>query len=221
MAAAISIGTGLAIAGASTVAGAVISSIGASKAAGAARDAANAANAEQRYQYDQTRTDQAPWRNTGSSALSSIAKLYGLDTTDANGNVIKGTGKANFSSFTASPDYQFNLQQGQQAIDRSAAARGGLLSGAAVREGERYASGLASQEYGGYVNRLAQVAGVGQAATNATDAFGQDKANAISNNYINAGNARASAYLDQSQSISNGINGLASNYLYASLRKPS
>jgi hypothetical protein len=193
--------------------GAVASSSAASKAAGAVKSASDASISTQAGQYAQTRSDQAPWRTTGASALNTIAGLYGLDTTDANGNTVKGTGKADFSSFTNSPDFQFNLDQGQKAIDRSAAARGGLLSGAGVREGQRYATGLATQDFQGYINNLSGIAGAGQQATQATSTAGANAANSISGAYQNAGNARASAYMDQGQTIGNTANTLAFNYM--------
>jgi hypothetical protein len=203
------------------VVGGVASSVSANKAAGAQQQASNNAIGEQQREYDQARADQAPFRTTGVSALDQIAKLYGLDTTDANGNMVKGSGKADLSGFATSPDFQFNLQQGQQAIDRSAAARGGLLSGAAVKAGTQYASGLADQEYGNYVNRLLATAGQGQTATNATQVAGTNAANNIGTAYTNAGNARASAYEQNGQTISNTANGLASNYLLYKYLNPA
>jgi len=198
---------------AAAVVGAGAAVYSANKQAGAVKSAANSSIAEQNAEYNQTRADQAPWRTTGASALDQIAKLYGLDTVDANGNVVKGSGKADFSSFTTAPDYTFAQQQGQDAINRSAAARGGLLSGAAVKAGETYASGLASQNFQNYVGNLEGVAGAGQAATNATQAAGTNMANQNSGAIMNAGNARASAYGSIGQTVGNTANGLASNYL--------
>lgn len=202
---------------AAAIAGAAVVGAGASiyagnKAAGAAKSAANSSIAEQNSEYNQSRADNTPFRTTGVSALDQVAKLYGLDTTDANGNVVKGSGKADFSSFTTSPDYTFNQQQGQDAINRSAAAKGGLLSGAAVKAGQTFASGLASNQFNSYVGNLEGLAGAGQAATNATTAAGTNMANANSNALLSAGNARASAYNDMGQTIGNTGNSLASNY---------
>jgi hypothetical protein len=204
-----------AVVGAAVV-GAGASVYSANKAAGAAKSAANSSIAEQQREYDQARADNAPYRVTGMSGLNQVAKLYGLDTVDENGNVTKGSGKADLSGFTTSPDFQFDLSQGQDAINRSAAARGGLLSGAAVKAGQTYATGLADQNFGNYVSRLSGIAGVGQSATNATTAAGTNMANANSQAITGAGNARASAYLDQGQTIGNLANGgsqLASQYL--------
>jgi hypothetical protein len=198
--------------GTAAVVGAGASIYAANKSASAAKSAANSSIGEQAREYDQARADNAPFRATGVSALNQVAKLYGLDTTDANGNVVKGSGKADFSSFTTSPDYQFNLSQGQDAINRSAAAKGGLLSGAAVKAGQTYASGLASNQFDDYVNHLEGTVGQGQSATNATTAAGTNMANQNSAATMSAGNARASAYSDIGQTIGNTGNSLASNY---------
>lgn len=199
--------------GTAAVVGAGAAIYSANKQAGAVKDASNASISQQGAQYAQTRADQAPWRTTGASALNKIAQLYGLDTTDENGNVVKGSGKADFSSFATSPEFQFNLGQGQDAINRSAAARGGLLSGAAVKAGQTYASGLASNQFDSYVNHLTQASGGGQAATNSTQIAGTNMANANSTALMSAGNARASAYGDMGQTIGNTANGLAGNYM--------
>jgi hypothetical protein len=206
--------TGAVVAGVATAAiGATATTIAANKQAGAIKSAANSSIQEQNNEYNQTRADQAPWRVTGGSALDQIAKLYGLDTVDADGNVIKGSGKADFSGFSASPDFQFNLEQGQDALNRSAAAHGGLLSGAAVKQGQQYATGLADQYFQNYVGNLEGVAGQGQAATNATQAAGTNMANQNSAATMSAGNARASAYGTIGSTIAGSTNGLAQNYM--------
>lgn len=132
----------------------------------------------------------------------------------------QGTGMA---GFFASPDYQFNLEQGQQAIDRSAAARGGLLSGRAVKEGTRFASGLASGEFGNYFNRLANLAGIGQTATTAGAQLGANMAGNVGNLLSNSGAARASGYANSANAWGaalGGAGGLAYDY-FSNTRLPS
>jgi len=124
-----------------------------------------------------------------------------------------GAGKPDMSAFFTSPDYQFNLDQGQQAIDRSAAARGGLLSGGAEKAGIRYASGLASGQYGSFVDRLLQQAGLGSTGIGASAAAGANATANIGNANLNKGNAQASAYLQNGQNINNALNGTTSNLL--------
>lgn len=53
--------------------------------------------------------------------------------------------------------YQFDLDQGNQAINRSAAAKGQLNSGGVLAELAKYGQGMASQEYGNQTNRLADL----------------------------------------------------------------
>jgi hypothetical protein len=214
-----------AIAGAAVV-GAGASIIGGNKAANAQKDAANTAAAaseratqaqieEQRRQYDQTRADYAPYRETGYKALDTLAGLYGVG-----GTKIDPT-----AALEATPGYQFQRDQGLQAIDRANAARGILNSGGADKARMRYASGLAASNYESFTNRLAAMAGVGQSATGSTAAAGQGAANAITgaigtnaanvgNAAIQGGNARASSYANTANAINGTASNLASLYLY-------
>ena len=123
-------------------------------------------------------------------------------------------GPPDMSVFFQSPDYQFNLAEGQKAIDRSLAARGKALSGQGVKEGIRYASGMASNEFGNFYNRLANLAGLGQAATGQSAAAGAASAGQMGQAAIAAGNARASAYGGMNQAVQGGIgNILTMKYL--------
>ena len=65
-----------------------------------------------------------------------------------------------YGGFQQDPGYQFRQQQGEQAINRSAAARGGRLGGRTLQELSNFNQGLASQEYGNFANRQAQAAGL-------------------------------------------------------------
>lgn len=254
------------------------------KAAGASKDATGASIAEQRRQYDLTRSDFAGQRSLGNSAMDHLARLYGYaapsgaadrerssapmlvgDTelppgvtfvdrgkgwheAHLNGQYIgylrPGGGNGQFvpadgvnvgqlfdqqraqqtaaapasagpdmGAFFESPDYQFNLGEGQKAIDRSLVARGRGLSGAGVREGVRYASGMASQQYGDFTNRLLTMAGLGSAATSNTASAGQNMANNNSAAMIANGQARGSAYTNMAAGVNNSIQGGVSNMM--------
>lgn len=63
----------------------------------------------------------------------------------------------NPAAIQQTPGYQFALEQGNQAINRSAAAKGALNSGGVLAELSRYGQGMASQEYGNQVNRLSDL----------------------------------------------------------------
>ncbi len=131
-----------------------------------------------------------------------------------------------YQGFEASPGYQFRRDEGSKAIERSAAARGLLRSGATQKAIGRYVDGLASSEYDSYAQRLMSLAGVGQAATGGTAAAGAQAsgqaANAamnagqgIAQGAINTGNARASSYANTGSAINSTVSGLTSAYLYS------
>lgn len=231
---------------AAVVAGAVIgagaSYIGSSKSAGAATEAASTAAGEQAREFNLVRSDTAPYRAAGAGALDKLARLYGLKTAQPEAGPGDGWGynaqtgqfepnravlpassssSPDMSVFQESPDYQFNLAEGQKAIDRSLISRGRGLSGAAVKAGIRYASGAASQQFGDFYNRLAGIAGVGQTAVNTSAGAGANAANQTSNAYLNAGNVRASAYSNGANGVNNAVQGGIGNYLtYQYLNKP-
>ncbi len=60
------------------------------------------------------------------------------------------------SEFQQSPGYQFARDQGLQAIQRSAAARGTLLTGGTLKALDQYGTGVANQDYNNYFNRAYQ-----------------------------------------------------------------
>lgn len=218
-------GVAAAIGGAAVIGG-VATTVAGNKAANAQRDAAAQASAaseratqmqieEQRRQYDQTRADYAPYRETGYKALDTLAGLYGVG----------GTRIDPTAALEATPGYQFQKAEGLKAIDRSNSARGILNSGGADKARIRYAEGVAASNYDSFTNRLAALAGVGQSATGSTAAAGSAAANAITSAYgVNgqnqanaataAGNARASSFANTGSAINGTVNNLASLYLY-------
>lgn len=100
---------------------------------------------EVQRQYDVARGDVAPYREAGVSALNLLSQG------------IQPGGEFN-QPFTAQtmmqdPGYQFRVQEGQRALERSQSARGGLLGGRAMREATRYGQEMASNEYANAFNR--------------------------------------------------------------------
>lgn len=108
-------------------------------------------------QFDQTRKDQMPWLEAGKGALGQLQNhikdspdfndKWGGRIEDAYTNG-KLTGGLDPNNFQTDPSYQFRKQEGMDGIQSSAAASGGLLSGAALKSLAGYNSDLASQEYG-------------------------------------------------------------------------
>jgi hypothetical protein len=126
------------------------------------------------------------------------------------------SGAPDMSAFFQSPGYQFRRQEGTRGLERSAAARGGAFSGNALRALAEFNSGLASDEFGNYVNQLGTIAGIGQSSTNQTAAYGADQAANAGRNALAAGEARASGIIGQSNAIGQGVSDLAGMYGYYS-----
>lgn len=120
----------------------------------------------------------SPYQQTGQAANSMYANALGLN--GAGGNT------AAQGAFQANPGYQFNLDQQLQATNRGAAAGGMLASGNLLTALQDRSSGLANQEYGGWLDRLAQQSGQGlQAASGAAQGYG-----ALSDLYQGGANQR-------------------------------
>lgn len=197
--------------------GAGTSIIAGNKQANAIKDSAAQTDATNRYIYDTTRADYAPYRSVGYGALGKLAEMYGVAPTNADGTAAANgasTSTAPYGGFETSPGYRFRVDEATKAIERSAAARGNLRSGATMDAIQRRVQGVASDEYENYANRLAALAGVGQTATNATSAAGQAYAGQQSQTNMAAGNARASAYANTGNAINQGVQNVASAYLY-------
>lgn len=121
------------------------------------------------------------------------------------------------------PGYQFRLKEGMQGLERSAAARGGLLSGGTLKGIQRYGQDMASQEYQnafnryqaertGTLNPYQSLAGVGQSTANTLGTMGMNYANQAGETYQNAANARASGYVGQANAIGGTIGNLSNMY---------
>ncbi len=167
--------------------------------ANAVERSADRASDAQLYMFDQLREDQAPYRRAGRRAVTELDKML-LD--------------GDYSGFEASPGYQFRLDEGTKAMNRSAAAQGLLNSGPQMKALTRYGQDYASNEFNNYTNRLSALAGLGQTATQATGNAGQSAANNQSNFILDAGRARGSAYENVASSVNQGIN----NSLFYMLR---
>jgi hypothetical protein len=124
--------------------------------------------------------------------------------------------------FQADPGYAFRLQEGMKALDRTAAARGGLLSGATLRGATRYGQEMGSQEFTNAFNRyqaerqarlnpLQSLAGMAQTSANTlTNAAGQYGQN-LAEGATAMGNIRASGYTNQANALTGAL-GQGVNY---------
>lgn len=207
--------------------GAASSIYGASKQSKAAKSAANVqsqaasdANATQLQMYNQSRQDAEPWRQAGMSGLSEYMNLLGLQQPSGQGsggqlgqmgmNPQQSQQDA-FGRFRSAPGYQFGLDEGMRSVQASAAARGGLNSGAALKSLFEYGNNYADQQgYTPYMNRLASLSNIGQTQASNNAAMGQNYANAYGQNVNLAGDARANGIYGSANAWSNGAAGVAS-----------
>jgi hypothetical protein len=188
---------------------------GASAAKSAANTQAQATQAAQDAQermFNKQLELQEPYRQAGISALNKLIPLS--DYT-----------KFGMDQFQQDPGYAFRLSEGMKALDRTAAQRGGLLSGATLKGAQRYGQDLGSQEYQNAFNRyqseraaqlnpLQSLAGVGQTSANtltgAAGAFGAQ----TGQNLQDIGSARASGYLGGSNALSSALERGGQMYQY-------
>lgn len=203
------ISTGAAILGSS-----VIGAASAKSAANTQASAADRAAELQRQQFEQTRADQEPWRQAGINALGVMQQTAGN---------VPGAFKFGMDQFQQDPGYAFRLSEGQKALDRTAAARGGLISGGALKAAQRYGQDMGSQEYQnafnraytGYgtdvarenqlYNRQAAMAGIGQTSTNLMNQAGQNYATNAGNMITGGAAAQGAGQVGMANAVTGGL----------------
>ena len=167
---------------------------------GAIRDAASTQAAAtdraaqlQREMFERQVQLSEPWRKAGEQALNKLIPLTDYQ-------------QFGMQQFQADPGYGFRMSEGMKALERSAARRGGLLSGATLKGIQRFGQDLASQEYENAFNRyqteraarlnpLQSLAGVGQTTANQLGAAGRNYGASVGDLYTQQGETAANALL--------------------------
>lgn len=209
---------GLLNAGASLV-GADMQANAAKDAAKIQADATKAGIAEQGRQYDTTRSDLAPYRAAGATALTNLGAGVGSDGT--NGPL---TRKFTMDDFWKDPvvqaGYQSGLDLGTKALRNAAPLTTGIDSGAAMKEltkfGTDYTGNMAAGsqarfvgDQGNQFNKEAALAGIGQTATNTVANAGTNAANNTSSMLTAQGNAGAAARIGGANAWSGALNNIS------------
>ena len=185
-------------------------------AASAQADSADRAAQLQADQYAQQRADQEPFRQAGLTSQNRLMELLGVGGNAGAAGYGKYGRDFGMEDFQQDPGYGFRLSEGLKGLDRQAAARGGLISGAALKAATRYGQEMGSQEYQNAFNRyqtnrsnqlnpLQSLMDAGQTSTNALGSAGQNFANQAGQDYMGAGNARASGYMGTANALSGGL----------------
>jgi len=144
-----------------------------------------------------------PWMRAGEQALNKLIPL--TDYT-----------KFGMDQFQQDPGYGFRLAEGQKALDRQAAARGGLISGSALKAAQRYGQEMGSQEYTNAFNRyqiernarlnpLQSLAGFGQTSVNQLGQAGQNYASNVGNLMTGGAAAQAAGQVGAANALTGGL----------------
>lgn len=209
---------------------------GAAAASAVASDTADKQLALQREIWEKQQADQRDYVDQGKYGINTLGNLMKSGAGQLNNPLdlyLKSKGLSGGQFNTNNPAYQFQLKQGQQALDRSSAARGMGYSGAQMKAAQDYGQGMASQQYdkeynratsefGDYYNRLASLAQGGQQAVSTLGSQGSNYSSGASNtlgslggylqnNLGQAANARASGYIGKANAINGGIQNMTDN----------
>jgi hypothetical protein len=199
------------IGGGAAILGGALAGRGASKAADVQAASADRAAELEREMFERNIELNAPFREAGVNALNKLVPLteyknFGMD------------------QFQADPGYSFRMSEGMKGLERSAAARGGLLSGATLKGIQRFGQDLGSQEYQNAFNRyqtersarlnpLQSLAGVGQTTSQQLGAAGTQMAGNVGNLMTGGAAARASGYVGQANALTGALSGATNMYM--------
>ena len=188
----------------------------------------NAAQGSQATALQNVTSAEQPYQALGSTSANNLAKL-----------LQQGFTAPTLAQAEQTPGYQFNLQQGTQAINENAAATGNLLSGNTGTALEKYGQGLATTTYQqAYQNALSQYQANYQSLLGGTQAGLQSTGQLASTNQAaaqnyanidltggqqqasqinNAAAARASGYIGSANAQANMFNGIGNSITQGAL----
>ena len=199
---------GAAVVGA--VGGAMIASDGAQSAADTQANATRESNATQKAMYDQTRSDNLPFLQTGYKANDQINAL-----------IPQASRLPSFADYQKDPSYDWQQREAMRIGQNTAAARNGLYRGSTLKALQDRSQNIANADYGSWWNRQEQgitnrvnllnaIRSGGQAASGQIGAAGQGMANAISGNQTALGNALGASQIAQGNIWGGTLNNLSS-----------
>jgi hypothetical protein len=180
-----------------------IGAIGSSRAASAQADAAKAQMKFTKKVYRQSKRNLKPYREMGQEAIQPYMYNMGL-----------AERPENYVDFTGTPGYDFRFNEGTNAVQSLASARGSLHSGRTMEALNRFGQGIASEEYGGYMNRMRDLIGVGQNASVQTADSGYNAMQGMMGGLSNYGNAQAAGSIGMANALTQGIGNIFGAYQY-------
>jgi hypothetical protein len=198
-----------------SIGGGIMQSNAAKSAARTQAEAARYAADQERAMYEQSRTDLAPFRETGYTALKDIEQMKPFLTAQF--------GPDQFAQYL-DPSMAFRQRLGTQATERLANVGGGALSGNTLRALQDYGQDLASTEYanafnrfqterGNIYNTLANIAGMGQQSVNTGVQAGQNFAAGQTGLITGGAAAQAAGNVGAANALAGGFGGASNAYL--------
>lgn len=208
------------------VAGAAIGAIGSMAAANTQAGAQEQAANTQAQMFNTIVGQEQPFLQGGYSAETSLNQLLGTASATGKGGTAAGTGlpggyltetfNPTMEQLENYPGYQFQLQQGGQAVRNADTPGVGALSGAALKDLMSFNQGLAASNYNNYFNqfqtqqnnifnRLSQIASLGQNAAGNLGNAGTQLGTGIAQAQAAAGGSMASGIASAAGSIGNSI----------------
>lgn len=228
------------ISGAGSLFGGLLGSNAADTAAQQEQQAASDASTLEQTMFQQTVPYVKPFVTGGKNALAALQQTLGIgpySTGQAPTNpmlaMLMGApgGGIDPRTFQGSPGFQFQKQQGIDAVTNAAAGRGGL-SGNTLQSLTSFGQGLANTDFYNYLNQLN--AAYGQLTGNLSSIVGQGAASGgalagntlqtaglLGSNILGAGNAAAAGTIGSASALSGGLSGLGNAALLYSLTKPT
>ncbi len=203
---------------------ALLGYLGSRQAANTQAGAQEQAAATQQGMFNTINQQEQPYIQAGYGATDSLQQLLGITP----GNGMAGglpngflTQQFTPQSFLNSPQYQFQMQQGGQAIRNADTPGLGALSGPALKDLMNFNQGLASTYYGNYFNmqqqaqqnlfsRLSGLAGIGQNAATQVGNAGTNLGTGIAQAQAGAGASMAGGIVGGTNALSGGGMNLAS-----------
>lgn len=191
----------------------------ANKASQAQTNAANQAAQIAMQQYQTTRGDLAPFRQIGQTAATDLTNRL---------NQLTAPIVMDQATLEKTPGYQFNLYQGEKAVQNAAAARGLGESGAALKGAATFATGLADNTYQqqfqnavtnqtNAYNRLKGLVDTGETAAAQAAMPGAIAANTAASAATQAGTAQAAGINTIGGAVGNVGNNIAGYAMYKGL----
>lgn len=200
-----------------------IKAITGDKAAGVASRAASNASTVEQQKLDDTTDNFNPYLQTGVQANNALSSRL---------NELTAPITMNEATLQNTPGYQFNLAQGEKAVQNAASARGLGTSGAALKGAAQYATGLADSTYQNQFNnaninntnaynRLMGVSNSGQTAANNLGVFTTGVGQSQGGNNIASGSGEIAGISAAGGAIGNAISNAGGTYYGNSLNTPT